>query len=97
MSSIILYSCIYPCAYVAIVQWGLYIILRILLLARGLYIVHETGRRRWFRGCLATSCVVVGDCRLTGGGLLRWQGESGSCLGILEARRVSICHKATLL
>ena len=33
---------------VAIVQWGLHIILRIWLLGRGLYIVHETGRRRWF-------------------------------------------------
>ena len=35
-------------SYVAIVQLGLYIMLRILLLGRGLYIVHETGRRRWF-------------------------------------------------
>ena len=31
---------------VAIVQWGLCIRLWILLLGRGLHIVHETGRRR---------------------------------------------------
>ena len=37
-------------------------LLRTLLLGRGLYIVDETGRRRTVvRGCLATSCVVVGD------------------------------------
>ena len=32
---------------VAIVQWGLYIILRVLVLGRGLYIVHKTDRRPW--------------------------------------------------
>ena len=31
--------------------------------------------------------VVVGDCRLTGGGLLRWQGESVSSACILEEKR----------
>ena len=32
---------------VAIVQLRLYTVLRTLLLGRGLYIVHEAGRRRW--------------------------------------------------
>ena len=42
---------------VAIVQqWGLYIILRISLLGRGLYIVHETGRRL-LSGLLNTNLV----------------------------------------
>ena len=34
---------------------------------------------------------LVWDCRLAGGGLLRWQGESGSWAFILEeSRRVLI-------
>ena len=33
---------------VAIIHLGLYTILRTLLLERGLYIVHDTGRIRWF-------------------------------------------------
>ena len=47
--------------------------------------MHETGDGDGgpVRGCLATSCVVVGDC-LTGGGLLRWQVKSGSSMRFLE-------------
>ena len=60
--------------YVAIVHMGLYSILRTLLFGRGLYIVHETGRRRWF-GLLSMSYEIA---TFTGGGLLRWQVKSGS-------------------
>ena len=62
-------------------------IIRILLLGRGLYIVHEAGRRQWSGVARRPRVVVVGDFRLTGGGLLRWQGESGSSACILEERR----------
>ena len=56
---------------VAIIQLGLYTILRTLLLGRGLYIVHETGVHAVF----------------TGGGLLRWQVKSGSATRFLEEAR----------
>ena len=45
-------------------------IFRILLLGRGLYIVHEAGRRQWSGVAKRPRVAGVGDGRLTGGGLL---------------------------
>ena len=82
---------------VAIVQLGLYTILRILLLGRGLYIVYEIGRRRWFGLLSNLVCrrrrlpplLVVASC----GGR--------EILGVthvfLKKQDVFICDKAALL
>ena len=43
------------------------------LLLWGLYIMRGTGREQWFGVAQQRHVVGVGDCRLTGGGLLRWQ------------------------
>ena len=61
---------------VAIVQLGLYIILRTLLLGRGLYIVHETGRRQ----CSGLLSNLVCRRRRLLVVFLRWHVKSGSLM-----------------
>ena len=68
------------------------------LLSWGLYIMSGTGRDQWFGVAYQRHVVGVGDCRLTGGGLLRWQEELGSWAFLLEeSGRVSGAYKVVLI
>ena len=73
-------------------------ILWIVLLSWGLCIMRGTGREQWFGVAKQRHVVGAGDCRMTGGGLWRWQGEIIQ-LGVYseQRRRVSGIYKVDLI